>query len=265
MGKSKAPKTRRAVANVHAASSDLRNVPILIERLLAGEEEAQTVLMGMGRHAAFLVLQAAEDRDSPVLRELGRKLAAIPPQSDTNIMALRKASVQALVNEVGADAPSLFEAAPFRVGPEVALFDPVVLAEDLAGAGRPRRSPERLGKGDLAWFGLPDDGHALEVRAGPPPDGQATLRLRVRVRSGFLWVGPPEATDGHRLGAVRLDPHSTGLHGRRDQCRGFAVPAAVYAVHGWRSGQTVHLRLQEEPKPLPFIQIDLAGLRLPEA
>jgi hypothetical protein len=265
VAKTKPPKKRRAVANVAPASRDLRNIPALIERWLAGEDEAHTALMGMGRHAAHSVAEAADREDHEGLRQLGRKLAAIPPQSDTNLYTLRRASVRTLVRGRGADAPALLEADPFPVGPEVALFDPMVLAEDLAGPGRPRRSAERLSKGDLAWFGLPDDRHLVQVRAGQPEAGQAVLRLRLEIRSGVVVVGPPEASDGHRWGAVRLDPFASELHGRADRVRWFALAPAVYAVRVWRHSGRVQVHLDPEPKPRPRIRVDVQALRVPEA
>lgn len=244
------------------ADADLRTVPAHLNAWRTGQrDEATTTLIGMGRDAAFLVQEAAKDADDPELTELARKLAAIPPQVETNLTALRLHAVSERVEDAKAEAPLLVDVPSHSaVGGAIGLFDPMRVQEDLAKSGRPRRDAERLSAGHVAWFGLPS-AEATEVRLStePPPEGQATRRLRLDVVSGVVFVGRPEASDGPRLGTVRLDPFHTALDAHEGR---FArLKAGVYAVHGYL-GPDGGLRIHVIPdsSPQEALEVDPGSL-----
>ncbi len=130
-------------------------------------------------------------------------------------------------------------------GGAVALFDPEVLVSDLAKSGRPRRDPGRVNAGDLTWFGVPvAEAVSVSFSTKPVPKGQDSLRSRLRVTSGVVFVGPLEASDGPRLGTVRLDPFSTTLDEYSDRGAFVRMRPGTYATHAYwqrEAGLMVHL------------------------
>jgi len=242
---------------------DLRAVAAHLKAYHNGQsEEATIALMGMGRDASFLVREAAESSDDPELTELAKKLAAVPPQVDTNLYGLRRASVQDRVNEALEDAPLAIEAENLMAtGGAIAFFDPMRVQDDLAKSGRPRRDPERAQVGDLAWVGLPTAGGTpVQLHADPPPEGQQTRRLRLKVQSGVVFVGPPEASDGPRLGTVRLDPFHTELDAHMMRGAFVRLKPGIYAVHAYLSDSALEVHLIPDPAPTAEIAVDPASL-----
>ena len=67
--------------------------------------------------------------------------------------------------------------------------------------------------------------------------------LEANALGRVLFVGPPEAADGPRLGTVRLDPHKTALDDHAVRGGFVAVPPGRYAVALTRGakGLVVHL------------------------
>lgn len=227
------------------------------------EDEATAALVAMGRDAAFLVKQEADARAHEGLSELARRLAALPPQVDTNLYPLRRASVKARVEEAKADAPLAVQAENLMaVGGAVALFDPLKVVDDLVKSGRPRRDPARLEAGHLAWVGLPSaEGTPVRLLAEPPPRGQAVRRLRLDVQSGVVFVGPPEASDGPRLGTVRLDPFHTALDAHLEEGAFVRMKPGLYAVSAYLDAQrAVRIHLEPEPEPDLALATDPASL-----
>jgi len=258
-GKRKSKQERKRAKAKHdleavGIEGDLRVVEAHVKAFLGGQEdEATAALVAMGRDAAFLVKQAADANDSEGLTELARRLAALPPQVDTNLLELRRASVRARAEEALAEAPLAVEAENLMAtAGAVALFDPLRVEEDLAKSGRPRRDPERLAAGHLAWFGLPTAGGTpIHLSLQAPPEGQATRRLRLDVSSGVVFVGPPEASDGPRLGTVRLDPFHTALDEHLERGAFVRLKPGLYAVQAYLSADDqlwVHLTPETEPE-----------------
>lgn len=243
---------------------DLRVVDAHVKAFLGGqEEEATSALVTMGRDAAFLVKQAADREDDEGLTELARRLAALPPQVDTNLLQLRRASVLAHIEEAKADAPLAVEAQNLMAtGGAVGIFDPEHLVEDLAKSGRPRRDPERMSAGHIVWFGLPTaEGTPVHLHLEPPPEGQATRRLRLDVASGIVFVGPPEAGDGPRLGTVRLDPFSTALDENLERGAFLRLKPGLYAVHAFLSeGACLEVHVVPETDPQEALATDPGSL-----
>lgn len=242
---------------------DLRAVAAHVAAFKRGQDQEATIaLMGMGRDAAFLIREAAEESKDPGLEELARKLAAVPPQVDTNLYPLRRASVQARVQEALLDAPLAVHAENLMaVGGALAFFDPLQVQDDLAKSGRPGRDPERLQAGDIAWFGLPNAGGTpVVLLTDPPPEGQATRRLRLKVQSGAVFVGPPEAADGPRLGTVRLDPFHTALDAHLQRGAFVRLKPGVFAVHAYLKGGILQVHLVPDQTPNAEIAVDPASL-----
>jgi hypothetical protein len=245
------------------AEGDLRRVPALVEGWLAGDEDAASTLTGLGRDAAHPVLALAEARRSPELAELGRRLLATPPQVATNLLALREASVAALVARVKADAPRLDRAREVEVeGGAFALFDPARVTDALARGGRPRRDAARLGAGDIAWVGLPTAGRTVaRLAPGAAPPGLHTLELRLAVESGVVFAGPPEAADGPRLGAVRRDPFSTALDEYRARGAFLRLKAGTYRLQLALADEDLLLvHLAPDPSPAEPLAVELDSL-----
>jgi hypothetical protein len=227
-----------------AGSGDLRLVGQHVEKFLEGVREAEEALLLLGRDASALVIAEAAKRDDPRLVELGRKLAAMPPRVSTNLHELRKASVAELAEAGLKRAPALSRSPKVEVhGPAAVLFDPLRIADALARSGRVRNDTERVTRGDIAWFGLgAASSYTLTLTSAAPTDAPI-LRAPLEVGSGVLFVGPPEAADGPRLGTVRLDPHKTALDDHAVRGGFVAVPPGRYAVALTRGakGLVVHL------------------------
>ncbi len=264
--KSKAERKRAKAheeLNKVGIEGDLRVVVAHCEAFMGGQEdEATAALMIMGRDASFVVREFAIKADSQGLGDLARKLAAVPPQVDTNLYAMRHLSVQILVDEAMEDAPLAVHAENLMaVGGAVAVFDPIMLQEDLARSGRARRDPARLQAGDLAWVGLPSAaGTAVQLKSDPPPEGQQTRRLRLQVKSGLIFVGPPEASDGPRLGTVRLDPFHTALNAHLEKGAFVKVKPGIYAVYAYLSDGALMLHMLPDPDPSEELVVDPGAL-----
>lgn len=255
----KKPKSERKRAKAKAAppeigaDGDLRTVPLHLKAWREdGVEEASAVLLGMGRDASFQVLQAAEGSGDEELIAFARRLAALPLQVDTNLHALRADAVAQRIAEA-AEAPQVGAAGPVTAkGGAVGLFDPARVQDDLAKGGRPRRDEARIRAGDVLWLGLPSAAPTeVRLHLGPPPAGQPTRRARLKVTSGVVFVGPPEASDGPRLGTVRIDPFHTALDEHLAAGALLRLKAGVYAVHAHLAadgGLEVHLSPDPEPK-----------------
>jgi hypothetical protein len=253
----------KAEVPVVGPDGDLRLVPLHLQAWKDGRsEEASTVLLQMGRDAAFQVLEAAEAAKDEGLIAFARRLAALPPQVDTNLYTLRAESVAARVSEAAA-APEVGAGGPIRVqGGAVALFDPLRVQDALAKGGRPRRDDARVQAGDVTWLGLPTAGPTeVRLRAGPPPAGQATRRARLKVTSGVIFVGAPEASDGPRLGTVRLDPFHTALDEHLAAGALLRLKGGVYAVHGFLA-EDGGLEVYLAPDPDPKATLDVAAATL---
>lgn len=265
MGKKKSgPKA----AKTKEPKGDLRDVPALVEKYKAGDMSGAEGLMDLGRDAAFSVLALGEAKRDDELLAFGKKLIAVPPQLPTNLFELRRQSVEALLKKHKADAAPIENLMDVVLGNAGALFDPLRVAADLAKSGRPRRDPKRLEVGDLAWFWVPHPKTRLEVRLGPPPTGVPGVRLRLKVDSGLVFLGAPEASDGPRLGTVRLDPFSTGLEDHLGEGRLGRLKPGTYALYAYLEGPQharVHLTLEEDPKaPLDVTIATQRGLLPPE-
>ncbi|MEO1335427.1 MAG: hypothetical protein AAFV29_07270 [Myxococcota bacterium] len=269
-GKSKSKPKKRA--SKVSAQGDLTTIETHVEAYLGGDTSAATVLTEMGRDAAFTVLKLAQAAENGDLEQFARRLAAIPPQVETNMHELRRKSVRRLIETSRRQAVVATEAEALTVaGGALGIFDPQRVLEELATGGRPRRQAERLQVGDIACIGLPHAGEVgVRFDAGPPPEGQAVARLRLKVDSGMVFVGPPEASDGPRMGTVRLDPFSTLLdeHAPRGRFVRFAngvhalfaflTEAGDVAVHFGPDDSTEALELS----PMAPLTLPRAGERL---
>ena len=227
-GKPKAKKKAKV-----SPEGDLETIEAHVKAYVGGKTEAASILTDMGRDAAHTVMRIAKDTANEALEQFARRLAAIPPQVETNMHDLRRKSVRRRVETERKDAPKAFEATGLTIaGGALAVFDPQRVLEDLATGGRPRQRAERLEAGDIACLGL-HQAQEVPVRffEGPAPDGKPTARLRLRVESGMVFVGPPEASDGPRMGTVRLDPFATRLDELAPSGRFLRFPNGILALH----------------------------------
>lgn len=254
-----APKDPDAVA----VTGDLRTVLLHVRDFLKGEvDESKNALMTMGRDASFLVQKVAEGSGNQELKDLARRLAATPAQVDTNLYALRETSVWTHIERAQEEAP-LAAAADLAVrGGAVGLFDPARLLEVLAKSGRPRRDPNRIQAGDVAWVGVPEQGRvSIRLSTRPPPEHQPTRRLRLRVSSGVVFVGPPAASDGLRLGTVRIDPFATSLDAHVTNGGFVRVKPGTYALHCfWGQAKGLLVHLVSDPDPTEVVETDSSRL-----
>ncbi|MBI2376513.1 MAG: hypothetical protein HYV07_21135 [Deltaproteobacteria bacterium] len=197
-------------AEPNLGAGDLRLLDILVADFMNGVPEAETTLKIIGRDAAHTVTRMGEQKGHAGLIELGKKLIAIRPQVETNLLELRRASVSAHLERAEATAPLATDGSVDVGWHSVAIFDPACVVDDLAKGGRPRQDPKRIVAGDIAWFSLaPDAAASIRFTTAEPQGDEPGLRLKLRVASGLVYVGPPEASDGPRLGEVRLDPFTT--------------------------------------------------------
>ena len=245
---------------------DLRAVEYHVDQWQHGVEEGLNMLLMLGRDAAFIVNKLAKERGNEEIEELGRRLVATRPQLETNLYELRIASVGKLVDEALPTVPNAAEAGALKIsGGAFALFDPKRLAEELARGGRPRKDPARMAAGDVVVFGL-DAGREVpvQVTTAALPDGQPALEQRLVVESGVIFLGPPQASDGPRMGSLRLDPFSTSLNEHLSQGHLLRLKSGVYRVAAHQDsdgGAVVHLKPDDSPDaPL---EIDPKQLSLP--
>jgi hypothetical protein len=245
------------------AAGDLRLIPAHIEHYLRGVPEAARALRDLGRDAAELVIEIARAKQHAELEAFGKKLVALKPQLETNMIELRAEAIDDVLEraEKSAVAVGVGTSLSFE-GMMLGFFDPLSVADALVKGGRPRADRTRVARGDIAWFPL---GGARTIRVSegstPPP---GALELRLKVSSGLVYVGPPEASDGPRLGSVRLHPHRTQLDDFESKGRFLKVPEGMYAVHVELPPEgeiRVHLNLTPDAEP---IEVDLASLGLPD-
>ena len=226
------------------AAGDLRLIEPHVKNFIKGVEEAEGALRMMGRDASQVVVELGEALEDERVVELGKNLVAVKPQVPTNLRALRHASVAGHVAEAGSSAPLLIDggavAAPGNV---IALFDPMRVADALVKSGRPRTDAERVGKGDLAIFPLPAGVENVTFSLEAPPEGQDTSDVRLTIDSGVAFIGPPEASDGPRMGEIRIHPFRTGLDDFLERGSFRRVEAGRYDVRAYQDGETVCVHL----------------------
>lgn len=263
-GKGKA--SAKASGSSVGAEGDLRQVPRYVEALARGDEEAASALMTFGRDASYTVTKMARERGDAQLEALGRRLGAVPPEVETNLFALREASVQSLLAKARTGAPVAQQVKSVAVaGGAVAFFDPARIKDSLVRSGRPRKEPGRVSAGDVAWVGLPTP-HATEVRLlfAPPPEGQPGVQLRLRIESGVVFVGPPEAADGPRMGEVRRDPFGTALSEHAASGHFLRVKPGTYSLWVYlASPRDLAVHLTPDPTPEDPLAVDFMALASP--
>lgn len=249
----------------HFEEGDLRAVETHIADLLAGDEAAEGALIALGRDAAGIVARIAEQKKNDQLKVLAKRLIAVPPQNPTNLMELRIDAVKELVASALEKPPNATDVRDFRIASsQVAIFDPLRVLESLVKGGKPRRDPQRVGKGDLVWFGASAESIAVTLSTSPPPEGQVLLSNRLCVDSGIVFVGPPEAGDGPRLGEVRLDPFVTNLHLFLPRGRLVRLKPGVWSASAYQGDAgvvNVHLTVDPDPRG-DAPQADLGALSM---
>lgn len=256
------PEAREELKKV-TGSGDLRLIPAHIEHLLAGNDQARFALRALGRDAAVPVMRAALELGDAELEAFAQKLFATKPAVETNLMVMREVSVMEHVEANRGKARPLDGAELVIRGHDVAIFDPALHAKTLARGGRPRNEPAELGAGRIAWFLLAPLEEAKLVLASEPIPEEA-LRLRLHVSSGVIFVGPSTASDGPRLGELRLDPFRTRLDEHLDAGVFLTLPPGSYELGATRSGPGgVRLSVAPLPAAAPPLQLDLGALRLP--
>lgn len=224
----------------------------------AGEVAALEVLTSLGRDAAHPALAYAEELGDPELIEHARRLVAVPPAIETNLYELREAAVDAILNR-GRSAPLIEAAEGLTAQASFGLFDPSLAKAALVRGGRPRKEIEQERAGTIAVFGLSVPGKVtVHIEADKPPAGVPTTRRRLKVGSGVVVVGAPEASDGPRLGSVRLPPERTGLDDFLEARRVtvLRLSPGIYAVEACHQGaDTLRVYVSPDPapkEPLPF-------------
>jgi hypothetical protein len=242
---------------------DLRAVRHHVEQWRKhGVEEARNMLMMLGRDASFTVCEVAEEWKDEELLAFGRRLVAVRPQLETNLDELRRLSVKAHVERAKESAvPAVEIEGVEAIGGAFALFDPQRLIEDLTKGGRPRKELDRVNAGDVAWFGLPTAA-ATAVRFTSQPAPAGALRLRLRVDSGVVFAGAPEASDGPRLGTVRLDPQRTRLDEHLNSGHFLRMKPGVYRIDARLESGTVMVHLRPDEAPETKLEIDLQRMSL---
>jgi len=248
---SKAPAAETDALVDQEALGDLRLVEAHVEQMIQGIAEAEVALKMMGRDAATTVEQLGKLRNNQKVLDLAKKLIAVRPEVPTNLFELREASVLGLVEQALAEAPSIAEEP--QISDQmiaIALFDPVCVGDILIKTGRVRTKGDRLGRGDLAMMPLtPNVSRTALITQTPAPEGQPTSNVRLRVESGVIFVGPPEASDGERLGAIRFDPFKTKLNQFLDRGGFVRVEPGFYQVAAYEDGDKVCFHLTStDPK-----------------
>lgn len=224
---------------VGLTSGDLRLLETHVDNYLKGVKEAETALRLLGRDASATVMEMAERLKNKDLLEFGKRLVAVKPTVETNMMELRHESIVENLARAKATALDLDDAPIITVtGPTVALFDPLKIADALARGGRPRNQIERVARGDLAWFAPGADRVKVSLTREEADADADALELRLVIESGLFFVGPAEAADGPRMGTVRFDPFRTGLDDFIDRGRFVALEPGPYALRVRREGTT---------------------------
>lgn len=238
----------------HAGVGDLRLIRDHMDAYRNGEGAALEVLNSLGRDASFAALHYAEELEDAELIEFSRRLVAVPPAIETNLHELREASVETLVASALADeAPALRGDIELEAEGSLAFFDPAAVKRFLARGGRARKEASEEHAGTVALLGLGVAGRVrVEVRAHPPEAGVSTSSRRLRVGSGVVAAGRPEASDGPRLGTVRLDYARTGLDAalERGDAQLFRLPNGIWRVDAVHASET-ELRIYIYPDPDP--------------
>ena len=265
---SKQPETETPEAGLagddSAALGDLRLVEAHVQAWLQGEERAEGALKMMGRDAAAIVERLGKELEETKLLELARRLVPMRPEVETNLFELRLESIHGIVHDAQSEANVLTDN-PSVPNQEVAvaIFDPVRVADVLIRTGRVRTLPKRVGAGDLAVFPLPpNETFDVQLSDSLVPEGQATSVAPLQVQSGVVFVGPPEASDGERLGSIRFDPFSTNLHKHLSRGQCVQIPAGAYDVHAFQQETTIQLRFVKR-EDLPSGELMLASISTP--
>lgn len=234
--------------------ADLRKANGYLETVLKGgpgADAAEGELIQYGRDAAGLVQRFADEHKSDALKALAKKLIAVPPAQKTNLLALRHASIKELISSAQDQGANATDVQDLEIKSNVvALFDPERIADVLVKGGKPRKDPMKIGAGELAWFAIGATPIHVSITTAPLPEGQAASSNLLQVVSGMIFVGPPEASDGPRLGEVRLDPFHVGLHAFLGAGRLVRLKAGTWRVFAYQSqGNRVHLHLAPEANP----------------
>jgi hypothetical protein len=243
-------------------SGDLRLVEAHVENYLKGIQEAETALRILGRDAAAIVSDIAERMDDEKLRDLAKQLVAVKPKITTNMMELRAESVAEHVERAKQEATKLGSGAVTVAGPAFAVFDPVRIADALVKGGRPRTDIARIGSGDLLWVAVGDETASTPVVIAEGEGKTDALLLRLVVESGVVFVGPPEAADGPRMGTIRLHPMRTALDDHLGRGAFVAVPPGRYAARIYRDDRGVRVDLAPAPDERP-LTLSMAMLSVP--
>jgi hypothetical protein len=120
-----------------------------------------------------------------------------------------------------------------------------------------------MSTGDVAWFGLPTAAPTA-VRFTTQPCETGALRLRLRVDSGVVFAGPPEASDGPRLGTVRIDPNRTQLDEHLGKGRFLRMKPGVYRIDARLGPDGVVVHLIPDPDPDARLDLDPKRVSLPD-
>ena len=264
--KQQEPETSNAAAvdGDSSALGDLRLVEGHVQAWLQGEERAEGALKVMGRDAAAIVERLGKELGEPKLLSLARRLIPMRPEVDTNLFELRRESVNLLIEEALGAADKLEDqpTVPNQTI-SVAIFDPVRVSDILIKTGRVRTLPKRIGSGDFAAFPLQhDETFDVQLMDSDVPEGQETSTVPLHVQSGVVFVGPPEASDGERLGSIRFDPFVTNLHKHQSRGQYIQVPPGSYDVHAVQQETTVCLYFVGR-EGIPAGELPLANISAP--
>lgn len=248
------PKSGDPVDWEKLGSGDLNLVEAHVKNYLKGVREAETALMILGRDASAQVMEIAEQTGNAELLEFGKKLVAVKPKIETNMQELRRDSIVELMERELPKAKKLADSPQIFVnGSAVAVFDPLRVADAICRGGRPRSDVNRISQGDLLWVssGEGEEKTKVVLAEGDGGAGKA-LELRLQVDSGLVYVGPPEASDGPRLGTVRFHPFKTGFDDFVGKGRFVSVAPGRYAVRIRREGGEVRIFLAPAPNDAPL-------------
>lgn len=234
-----------------SGSGDLRLIEAHVQHWIAGTEEAEAALKMLGKDASLTVMQIGERLKNEKVIEFGKRLVAVKPQFPTNLHALREDSVVQHITTAQAEAPLVADGVALPTqGHVFAIFDPAEVAYALVKGGRPRADAAKVAAGEIAQLPLaPLTSAEVELNLEPPPAGQAVAVRALNVASGVIFVGPPEAADGPRMGTIRLDPFRTALDDHLDRGGFRRLPAGRYKVCAYRTGDSavrVHLEATDE-------------------
>lgn len=250
-------------ANEVEGAGDLRLVAAHVNEYRKGVEEAETALRMLGRDAALTVIRLGEELADAKVIELGQSLVAVRPRFPTNLYELREDSVAKHIEAARKDAPLLTD--DVKVPDQslaVGIFDPARVADALIKSGKPRQRAERLGAGDIAWFPINHAASAaVRLKVGEAPKSATSSAMRVCVESGIVFVGPPQASDGPRLGTIRLDPFTTNLDKHLSAGVFVRVAPGQYEVRAGRNGDDVDVWISKSDS-LPDDPIDPGSISL---